>query len=125
VADRPLIETWYSSSTDGGANWSHAKASAVTYLQNYEQFGNRDVPFFGDYDYVDVVGSKVLMNWTDSRNTAAGTDPRYDDPAVAPDNGTDGFDVLQWRALSGGTWSVDNCPNAGGLNQNIFGLVLG
>jgi hypothetical protein len=119
------LETWYSSSTDGGANWSHAKASAVTYLQNYEQFGNRDVPFFGDYNYVDVVGSKVLMNWTDSRNTAAGTDPRYDDPAVAPDNGTDGFDVLQCRVLSGGTWSADNCPNAGGLNQNIFGLVLG
>jgi hypothetical protein len=119
------LETWYSSSTDGGATWSHAKASAVTYLQNYEQFGNRDVPFFGDYNYVDVVGSKVLMNWTDSRETVAGTDPRYDDPAVAPDNGTDGFDVLQCRVFSGGAWSADNCPNAGGLDQNLFGLVLG
>jgi hypothetical protein len=120
------LETWYSWSTNGGATWSRAKASAVTYLENYEQFGNRDVPFFGDYNYVDVVGSKVLMNWTDSRETVAGTDPRYDDPAVSPDNGTDGFDVLQCRVFSAADgWSADNCPNAGGLDQNIFGLVLG
>jgi hypothetical protein len=120
------LETWYSSSTDGGATWSHAKASDVTYLQNYEQFGNRDVPFFGDYNYVDVVGTKVLMNWTDSRDTVGGTDPRYDDPAVlTPENGTDGFDVIQCRVFGGGVWSADNCPNAGGLNQNLYGLVLG
>jgi hypothetical protein len=120
------LETWYSWSTDGGTTWSHAKASAVQYLQNYEQFGNRDVPFFGDYNYVDVEGSKVLMNWTDSRETVAGTDPRYDDPAVAPDNGTDGFDVLQCRVQNpDGSWSTDRCPNAGGLDQNIFGFVIG
>jgi hypothetical protein len=120
------LETWYSTSTDGGASWSHFKASATPFLQNFEQFGNRDVPFFGDYNYVDAVGSKVLMTWTDSRETAPGTDPRYDDPAVAPDDGTDGFDVLQCRTQNAaGTWSADNCPNAGGLDQNIFGLVLG
>jgi hypothetical protein len=120
------LETWYSWSTDGGTTWSHAKASAVQYLQNYEQFGNRDVPFFGDYNYVDVEGSKVLMNWTDSRETVAGTDPRYDDPAVVPDNGTDGFDVLQCRVQNpDGSWSTDRCPNAGGLDQNIFGFVIG
>jgi hypothetical protein len=68
------------------------------------------------------------MNWTDSRDTVAGTDPRYDDPAVAtPEDGTDGFDVIQCRTFSAmtGAWSADNCANAGGLNQNIFGLVLG
>jgi hypothetical protein len=121
------LETWYSSSTDGGSTWSHAKASAVQYLENYEQFGNRDVPFFGDYNYVDVDGSKVLMNWTDTRETVAGTDPRYDDPAVSPDNGTDGFDVIQCRVFNAttGAWSADNCPNAGGLDQNIFALVFG
>ena len=120
------LETWYSWSTDGGATWQHAKASAVAYLQNYEQFGNRDVPFFGDYNYVDVVGTKVLMNWTDSRDTVPGTDPRYDDPAVlTPEDGTDGFDVLQCRIFADSAWSADNCPNAGGLNQNIYGLVLG
>jgi hypothetical protein len=120
------LETWYSWSTDGGTTWQHAKASAVTYLQNYEQFGNRDVPFFGDYNYVDVVGTKVLMNWTDSRDTVPGTDPRYDDPAVlTPEDGTDGFDVLQCRIFANNVWSADNCPNGGGLNQNIYGLVLG
>jgi len=119
------LETWYSWSSNGGSTWSHAKASAVQYLNNYEQFGNRDDPFFGDYNYVDVDGSKVLMNWTDTRETVAGTDPRYDDPAVAPDNGTDGFDVLQCRVFSAGAWSADNCPNAGGLDQNIFALILG
>jgi hypothetical protein len=118
------LETWYSTSTDGGSTWTDAKASDVTYLQNYEQFGNRDVPFFGDYNYVDVVGSTVLMNWTDSRDTVPGTDPRYDDPAVAPDDGTDGFDVIQCRLFENNAWSADNCPNAGGLNQNLYGLVL-
>jgi hypothetical protein len=118
------LETWYSRSADGGETWSHAAASSTTYLQNYEQFGNRDVPFFGDYNYVDVVGSTVLMTWTDSRETVAGIDPRYDDPAVSPDNGTDGFDVLQCRVLVDDTFSADRCPNAGGLDQNIFGLVI-
>ncbi|HET6947204.1 MAG TPA: hypothetical protein VFJ45_05260 [bacterium] len=60
IAGRGL-ETWYSWSTDGGGTWSHAKASDVAYLQNYEQFGNRDVPFFGDYNYVDVAGTTVAM----------------------------------------------------------------
>jgi hypothetical protein len=118
------LETWYSFSTDAGATWSHAKASEVTYLLNYEQFGNRDVPFFGDYNYVDVVGSTVVMTWTDSRETVPGTDPRYDVASVTPDDGTDGFDVLQCRVFSNNTFSADNCPNAGGLDQNIFGLVL-
>ncbi|MGH3110636.1 MAG: sialidase family protein, partial [Gaiellaceae bacterium] len=119
------LETRYSQSTDGGDTWSSFTASSETYLQNFEQFGNRDVPFFGDYNYVDVVGSKVLMNWTDSRDTVGGPDPRYDVPAVAPDNGTDGFDVHQCRVLGPMGFSADHCPNAGGLNQNIYGLVLG
>src|SRR5829696_4194692 len=121
------LETWYSWSTDGGTSWSHAAASSQTYLQNYEQFGNRDVPFFGDYNYVDAAGTKVLMAWTDSRETVPGIDPRYDIPNVTPDDGQDGFDVLQCRVFdaAAGTWSADFCPNAGGLDQNIFGLVLG
>jgi hypothetical protein len=35
----------------------------------------------------------------------------------------DGFDVLQCRAaLPGGTFGPDTCANAGGLNQNIYGI---
>ena len=46
------VETFYSRSTDGGATWTHQKVSGVSYPLNYEQFGNRDTPFFGDYNYV-------------------------------------------------------------------------
>jgi hypothetical protein len=60
------------------------------------------------------------MTWTDTRNTVPGIDPRY------PLDGTDGFDVLQCRVQAAdGSWSADNCPNAGGLDQNIYGAVVG
>jgi hypothetical protein len=98
-------------------------------MPQYEQFGNRDIPFFGDYNYIDAVGTIVLMDWTDQRDpteTKPGIDPRYDIPLVAPDDGTDGFDVLQCRVQNAdGSWSADRCPNAGGLDQNIFGAILG
>ena len=63
--------------------------STVATMPQYEQFGNRDVPFFGDYNYVDSAAGSVLMNWTDERETVAGVDPRYTNG-----DGTDGFDVI-------------------------------
>jgi hypothetical protein len=58
------------------------------------------------------------MTWTDHRDVVPGTDPRY------PVDGTDGFDVLQCRAANpDGTFGPDTCPNAGGLDQNIYGTV--
>jgi hypothetical protein len=109
----------YASSTNGGATWTSRIVSAVETMPQYEQFGNRDVPFFGDYNYIDASGSRVLMNWTDEREAETGTDPRYTNG-----DGTDGFDVHQCRVQSAdGTWSADNCPNAGGLDQNIFGFI--
>jgi hypothetical protein len=97
--------------------WTTALVSTVNTMPQYEQFGARDVPFFGDYNYIDAAGS-VLMNWTDQRDAVAGGDPRYTNG-----DGTDGFDVLQCRVFSMGAWSGDNCHNAGGLNQNIYGFV--
>jgi hypothetical protein len=89
-------------------------------MPQYEQFGNRDIPFFGDYNYISAVGSTVLLDWTDTRDTVPGTDPRYTNG-----DGTDGFDVLQCRTeTSPGVWSADTCPNAGGLDQNIYGAVV-
>jgi hypothetical protein len=62
----------------------------------------------------------VLMNWTDEREAVPGTDPRYSNG-----DGTDGFDVHQCRVQStDGSWSADSCPNAGGLDQNIFGAIV-
>jgi hypothetical protein len=96
--------------------------SSVLTMPQYEQFGGRDVPFFGDYNYIDAAGPSVLMNWTDQRETVPGDDPRYTNG-----DGTDGFDVFQTRACDPGppvTCGPDTTPNAGGLDQNIFGSVL-
>ena len=114
------VETFYATSANGGASWSVHKVSNAATMPQFEQFGDRDVPFFGDYNYISAVGSTVLMTWTDSRDTVSGTDPRYTDG-----NGTDGFDVLQCRTQDAdGVWSADTCPNSGGLDQNIYGRVL-
>src|SRR5215203_7313977 len=81
----------------------------------------RDLPFFGDYNYISAVGSKVVSVWTDGRDTVAGNDPRYTNG-----DGTDGFDVHQCRTQNAsGVWSADGCPNAGGLDQQIWGLIIG
>jgi hypothetical protein len=99
--------------------WTTTLASSANTMPQYEQFGNRDVPFFGDYNYIDAAG-KVLATWADQRDTVAGDDPRYTNG-----DGTDGFDVLQCRVFDAdsGAWSPDQCHNAGGLNQNIYGFV--
>ena len=126
VACGPGLETRYAVSSDGGATWTSQVVSSAPQMPQYEQFGNRDVPFFGDYNYISAEGGAVLMDWTDQREVVPGTDPRYDVPNVAPDDGTDGFDVVQCRTFNATTqaWSADTCPNAGGLDQNIFGAAL-
>jgi hypothetical protein len=118
------VETQYATSGDLGATWSTPETvSSASQMPQYEQFGNRDVPFFGDYNYISAVGTTVFMTWTDQRDpaeTKPGTDPRYTNG-----DGTDGFDVHQCRLQSAdGSWSADNCPNAGGLDQNIFGAIV-
>jgi hypothetical protein len=122
VSSGPGVETFYSTSSNAGGSWTTTKASSVAYKLNWEQFGNRDIPFFGDYNYISAVGSKVFLNWTDGRDTVPGTDPRYTNG-----DGTDGFDVFQTRACTGTPPScgADTTPNAGGLDQNIWGLIIG
>jgi hypothetical protein len=121
VSSGASTQSFYSTSSNGGASWTTTLASSVAYKLQWEQFGNRDIPFFGDYNYISAVGSKVLMTWTDGRDTVAGTDPRYTNG-----DGTDGFDVVQCRTQNAdGTWSADTCPNAGGLDQQIWGLIIG
>jgi hypothetical protein len=115
VSCGPGLDTFYATSTNGGASWTTLRASAVSQMPQYEQFGFRDIPFHGDYNYVSAAGGTVLLNWTDQRDAVAGTDPRYTNG-----DGTDGFDVL--NCISGAS---DPCANNGGLDQNIYGLVLG
>ena len=122
VSTGAAVQSIYATSSNDGTSWTSSVASSVAYPLNWEQFGNRDIPFFGDYNYISAVGSTVLLNWADGRDTVAGTDPRYTNG-----DGTDGFEVLQCRTQNPMTlaWSADNCPNAGGLDQQIWGLVIG
>ncbi len=119
-ASGPALDTYLATSTDGGSSWSTIeKVSSATQMPQYEQFGDRDVPFLGDYNYVARSGTALLGAWTDQRDTAPGSDPRYTNG-----DGTDGFDVLQCRTQNAdGSWSADMCADAGGLDQNIWGFT--
>ena len=115
----PGLQTFHAVSTNGGTSFTYQLVSTAGTMPQYEQFGNRDFPFFGDYNYISAVGTTVLVAWTDQRDTVPGTDPRYTNG-----DGTDGFDVLQCRVANpDGTFGPDTCPDAGGLDQNIYGFA--
>jgi len=105
-----------SSSTDAGATWSITRLSAQSQMPNYEMFGDRQVPFHGDYNYVSSVGDFAYGTWTDTRQVKPGDDPRY--------LGDVGFDVFQCRTNLGGSFGPDTCPNDGGLDQDIYGASM-
>jgi hypothetical protein len=107
----------YKATSNEGISWSSRKVSSVGHQPEYEMFGgppddpNADqVPFHGDYIWVEAVAGEVYGVWTDNRDVVPGRDPR--------ERRQDGFDVLQCREDA---TSPDACPNAGGHNQNIYG----
>jgi hypothetical protein len=117
------------------------QVSSEGHQSEYEMFGNRDIPFHGDYNWVslarDTDGSLIgYASWQDNRNVVPGEDPRELD---AQDGFDDGFDVLQCRddladsveglldpemplARRDAPFGGDTCGNAGGLDQDIFGV---
>jgi len=114
----PSLDAWAAASSNYGTNWGSTRVSDVTTNPNYEQFDNRAVPFAGDYLYVSSVNDFAYGVWTDWRDTVQGTDPRED--PEDEDGGT--ADVKQCRTQdTSGTWSGDQCPHDGGLDQNIYG----
>jgi hypothetical protein len=116
----PSLDVFATSSIDGGATWtSSTRVSDVTTNPNYEQFDNRTIPFAGDYLWVTSLGDFSYGTWTDWRDTVQGTDPR--EGPEDEDGGT--ADVKQCRTFDAttGMWSSDQCPHAGGLDQNIYG----
>ncbi|MGH3716283.1 MAG: sialidase family protein [Micromonosporaceae bacterium] len=118
VSSGGAVHTFYATAPIGGS-FTVSQVSTVAIQPQYEQFGNRDTPFFGDYNYIAAAGNSVFMTWTDERDTVPGTDPRY------PVDGTDGFDVHQCRVQNpDGSWGADTCPDVGGLDQNIYGAVV-
>jgi hypothetical protein len=107
-----ILNTFIATSADG-VSWARTKVSRVGHQPQYEMFGNRNVPFHGDYLWVDASGGMAFGVWTDNRDVLPGVDIRE---AIQ-----DGFDVLQCRPDAD---SPDLCPNAGGLNQNIYGAAV-
>ncbi|HEX6491411.1 MAG TPA: sialidase family protein [Gaiellaceae bacterium] len=108
----------YAESSDGGKTWSPSVqvTDAPTNL-NYEQFGGRRIPFFGDYITVAAQGNTVGAVWTDQRDTVGAPDP-------AGDN--DGADVAG-DPETGGTChsSFTTCFDmTGGLDQNIYSAAI-
>jgi hypothetical protein len=122
-ADRrtvPSLDVWASVSNDFGNTWTgKTRVTDVSSNPNYEQFGNRTAPFAGDYLWVTSRGNFSFGAWTDWRNTVQGIDPRE----VPEDEDNATSDVKQCRTFDAATntWSGDQCPHDGGLDQDIFG----
>jgi hypothetical protein len=103
------LDVWYSSSTDGGATWTHQQLTSVETNPNLEQFGGRLVPFFGDYIMVAAVGGSIGAVWTDQRDAVVGPDSDGNDVAGDSHNG------------GACTSSFTDCfDTTGGLDQNIY-----
>ena len=112
----------YASVSDNGTTFTPlGDMSSATHQPSYEMFSNRQIPFQGDYNWVALAFDGTTgnlfgyMGWTDNRDVLAGTDLRETDYV-------DGFDVNQCRTVAAP--EPDTCPNAHGLDQNIYGQSL-
>jgi BNR/Asp-box repeat protein len=108
----------YAESADGGKTWgSSIQVTDARTNLNYEQFGGRRVPFFGDYITVAAQGDTIGAVWTDQRNTVGAGDSSGDKDGadVAGDPETGGTCTSSFTACFDGT---------GGLDQNIYSAVI-
>jgi hypothetical protein len=108
----------YAESADGGKTWGPSvQVNDVPTNPDYEQFGGRLVPFFGDYITVAAQGDTIGAVWTDSRNVAGAADASSDNDGadVAGDPETGGTCTSSLNACFDGT---------GGLDQNIYAAVI-
>jgi len=122
------LDVYGTTSANQGGSWAlpATKLTDQPSNPNYEQFDDRAVPFAGDYLWVTSLGNFAYATWTDWRNTAHGTDPRE----TPEDEDATTADVVQCRNTLSVTdkkgniqkfWSSDQCPHAGGIDQNIYG----
>jgi hypothetical protein len=139
-----VLHTFVSTSTDGSSYTALGDpVSSASHQSAYEMFGSRDIPFHGDYNWISLAeradGSLFgYLSWTDNRDVVEGDDLRE---TTAPGGYDDNFDVLQCRVDLGATdggdvvsgvplaradapFTGDNCGNAGGLDQNIYGTSI-
>jgi hypothetical protein len=108
----------YAESIDGGATWgSSVQVTDTPTNPNYEQFGGRLVPFFGDYITVAAVGDTIGAVWTDQRDTVSAADTSGDN---------DGADVAGDPETGGTcTSAFTTCfDGSGGLDQNIYAAPI-
>jgi hypothetical protein len=108
----------FAESGDGGKTWgSSIRVTDTPTNPNYEQFGGRLVPFFGDYITVAAQGDTIGAVWTDQRNTVGAADPNGD---------SDGADVAGDPETGGTcTSSFTDCfDGTGGLDQNIYSASI-
>ncbi|MFL6131038.1 MAG: hypothetical protein ACJ73E_18500 [Mycobacteriales bacterium] len=114
-----VVGTYAAVSDDGVSFTPLGMVSSTTHQPSYEMFGGRQVPFQGDYNWVALAfdGSSLAgyLTWTDNRDVLPGVDIRETDYV-------DGFDVHQCRTPAAP--ATDLCPNAHGLDQNIYGQSL-
>jgi hypothetical protein len=114
-----VVATYASVSDDGATFTPLGMVSSTTHQPSYEMFGNRQIPFQGDYNWVALAfdGASLFgyMGWTDNRDVLPGDDIRETDY-------DDNFDVNQCRTLA--ALEPDRCPNAHGLDQNIYGQSI-
>jgi hypothetical protein len=121
VASGTDVVGTYASVSDNGTSFTPlGEMSSATHQPSYEMFGNRHIPFQGDYNWIALAfdGARSLfgyMGWTDNRDVLPGVDIRETDYV-------DGFDVHQCRTPA--ALEPDTCPNAHGLDQNIYGQSL-
>jgi hypothetical protein len=110
------LNVTYSVSRDHGQTWAATTVTSVETNPNYEQFGGRKIPFFGDYIMVSAAAGAVAAAWTDSRDVVAA-------PAA---HNVDGDDVAGDPGAGGScTSSFDSCfDGTGGLDQNIYTASL-
>jgi hypothetical protein len=110
----------YAESTDGGKTWGQSlQVTDQPTNPNYEQFGGRRAPFFGDYITVAAQGNTVGAVWTDQRDTVGAADT-----SATADN--DGADVAG-DPETGGTCTSSLTPcfdGTGGLDQNIYSAAI-
>ena len=111
------VNTYAAVSADGSTFSSPLRVSSKGQMTQFEMFGSANVPFLGDYNWVQLVeradGSLFgYLTWTDNRDVVAGPDPR--------ETTQDGFDVFSnWQLQPDGTYTRDF--NLGGYDQNIYG----
>jgi hypothetical protein len=140
--DDDIVNSFVATSSTAALEFADSvEVSSEGHQSAYEMFGNRDIPFHGDYNWValalDEAGALFgYASWTDNRNVVPGQDPRE---LEAQDGFDDGFDVRQCRddladsveglldsdmplARRDAPFGGDTCGNGGGLDQDIFGV---